>query len=146
MPLSKFVDVIGLVAAMVMFGLGALHVYWAAGGRWGSAVAVPSRGEDLRLFSPRPGATLIVAALLFAAALVMLGRLGIWGQWFPRWFFLAGSWTIAIVFAARVLGDFRWFGLFKQVADTSFAWWDSRLYVPLCAMLALAAALMAINR
>jgi hypothetical protein len=53
--------------------------------------------------------------------------------------------TIAIVFAARGLGDFRWFGLFKRVAHTSFAWWDSRLYVPLCAMLALAAALVAIN-
>jgi hypothetical protein len=145
MPLNKLVDVIGIVAAIVMFGLGALHVYWAAGGRWGSTVSVPSRREDLPLFSPGPGATLMVAALLFAAALVMLGRLGIWGQWLPRWFFLAGTSTIAIVFAARVLGDFRWLGLFKRVAHTSFAWWDSRLYVPLCAMLALAAALVAIN-
>jgi Protein of unknown function (DUF3995) len=56
-----------------------------------------------------------------------------------------GTWTIAIVFAARVLGDFRYFGLFKRVFDTSFAWWDSRLYVPLCALLAIAATTLAIN-
>jgi hypothetical protein len=138
------IGVIGLGAAMVMFGLALLHLYWAAGGSWGSAVAVPSGGGQ-SLFQPGPVATLIVAALLFAAGLVLLGRKGMWGQSLPQWFYAAGAWTIAIVFAARMIGDFRWFGLFKRITDTPFAWWDSRLYVPLCAMLAVAAALVAIN-
>jgi hypothetical protein len=92
--------VIGVVGAIVMLGLTAFHVHWAAGGRWGSTVAVPYRG-DRPLFSPGPFATLVVAGLLIAAMLVMLGRLGIWGQSLPRWFFAAGAWTITIVFAAR---------------------------------------------
>ncbi len=135
---------IGAAGAIVMFLLAALHAYWAGGGKRGAAVAVPSR-DGQPAFAPGAVATLVVAALLLAGALVMIGRVGIWGQSMPRWFFAAGAWTIAVVFAARVLGDFRWFGLFKRVNDTSFAWWDSRLYVPLCALLAIAAATVAFN-
>ncbi len=133
---------IGMPAAAVMLGLAALHVYWAGGGRWGSDVIIPKRdGEPL--FVPSPAGTLMVAALLTAAALVLLGRLGLWGHWLPRWLFAAGAWTLVMVFAARVVGDFRWFGLFKRITGTPFAWWDTRLYVPLCALLALAALLVA---
>ena len=49
------------------------------------------------------------------------------------------------LFAARVVGDLRWVGLFKRVRGTPFAWWDTWLYVPLAGLLALAALLVAIN-
>jgi hypothetical protein len=136
--------VVGFAGAAVMFLLAALHAYWAAGGRRGSAVAVPSM-EGQAAFSPGPIATIAVAALLLAAALVLLGRMGSFGQSLPRWFFATGAWTIASVFAARVIGDFRWFGIFRRVNDTSFAWWDARLYIPLSAFLAIAAAMVAFN-
>ncbi|HMD03843.1 MAG TPA: DUF3995 domain-containing protein [Candidatus Binatus sp.] len=55
------------------------------------------------------------------------------------------SWTLALVFAARVVGDLRWVGLFKRVKGTPFAWWDTWLYVPLAGLLALAALLVALN-
>ena len=135
---------VAMLAAAVLFSLAALHVYWAGGGRWGSDVAVPKRGAQ-PLFVPGPAATLIVAALLLAAALVLLGRVGLWGSWMPLWIFVAGSWTLAVVFAARVVGDLRWVGLFKRVRGTPFAWWDTWLYVPLAGLLALAAMLVAIN-
>jgi hypothetical protein len=51
--------------------------------------------------------------------------------------------ALVAVLGARVVGDLHWFGLFKQVTGTAFAWWDSRLYVPLCVLLALAALLVA---
>ena len=63
----------------------------------------------------------------------------------PHWIFVAGSWTVVMVFAARVVGDLRWVGLFKRVRGTPFAWWDTWLYVPLSALLALAALLVASN-
>jgi hypothetical protein len=132
----------GMLAAAVMLGLAALHLYWAGGGRFGSAVAIPRR-DGQPLFVPGPVATLTVAMLLGAGAMVLFGRLGMWGHWLPRWLFAAGAWTIVIVFAARVVGDFRWFGLFKRMTGTPFAWWDNRLYVPLCALLALAALFVA---
>jgi len=134
----------GMLAAAVLFGLGALHAYWAGGGRWGTEVAMPNRGGQ-PLIVPGTAATLIVAALLWAAGLVFLGRVGLWGLWLPRWLFVLGAWTLVIVFAARVVGDLRWFGLFKRVTGTPFAWWDTWLYVPLCGLLGLAALLVASN-
>jgi Protein of unknown function (DUF3995) len=134
--------VVGILAAAVLFALGALHVYWAGGGRWGSDVAVPTR-DGRPSFDPGIASTLTVAALLCAAALVLLGRLRLWGDWLPRWPFAAGSWVLAIVFGGRVVGDFRWFGLFKRTTGTRFAWWDTRLYVPLCALLSIAALVVA---
>ena len=134
--------VVGIVAAAVLLGLGALHIYWAGGGRWGTDVTVPTRDGN-RVFVPISAATLIVAMLLCAAALVILGRLGLWGQWLPRWPFVAGAWTLVVVFGARVVGDLRWFGLFKRTTGTQFSWWDTWLYVPLSGLLALAALLVA---
>ena len=74
---------------------------------------------------------------------MLLGRLGFWGGWLPRWTFVAGGWALVAVFGARVVGDLRWFGLFKWKTGTPFAWWDTWLYVPLCGLLALAALLVA---
>jgi Protein of unknown function (DUF3995) len=133
---------IGMLAAAVLGGLGGLHVYWAAGGKWGTQVTIPKR-DGAPLFTPGPLATVLVAVLLCAAALVLLGRIGVWGGWLPRWPFVAGTWTLVVVFAGRAVGDFQWFGLFKRMTGTPFAWWDTWLYVPLCALLALAALLVA---
>ena len=134
--------VVGIVAAALLLGLGALHAYWAGGGRWGTDVTVPTRDGN-RVFVPSSDATPMVAILLCAAALVLLGRLGLWGQWLPRWPFVAGAWTLVVVFGARVVGDLRWFGLFKRTTGTQFSWWDTWLYVPLSGLLALAALLVA---
>ncbi len=134
--------VVGILAAAVLFGLGAFHVYWAAGGGWGTGASIPER-DGAPLFAPGPAITLLVAALLGSAALVLLGRVGVWGDALPRWPFVAGAWTIAAVFGGRVVGDFKWFGIFKRVTGTPFACWDTWLYVPLCALLAMAALVVA---
>jgi hypothetical protein len=133
--------IIGTVAAAVLFGLGSLHGYWAAGGRWATDVTIPKRGDE-PLFTPGPAGTLLVALLLYAAAFILLGRLGFWGRGLPRWLFVAGTWTLVVVFSGRVVGDFQWFGVFKRVTGTPFAWWDTWVYVPLCALLGLAALLV----
>jgi len=133
----------GIVAATVLCGLGALHAYWAGGGRWGAQVAIPRRSSGEAAFVPGSTGTLTVSILLFGAALVLLGRLELWGQWLPRWLFAAGAWVLVVVFGARVVGDLRWFGLFKRIKETPFARWDTMLYVPLSGLLALASLLVA---
>jgi Protein of unknown function (DUF3995) len=141
--------IFGILAAAVLIGLGTLHCYWAAGGRWATDITVPTRGDSKRgadpVFTPGPAPTLLVAGLLYAAALVLLGRLGIWGRSLPLWVFVAGTWTLVLVFSARVIGDLRWFGLLKRVTGTPFAWWDTWVYVPLCALLAVSSLLVALS-
>lgn len=136
--------VVGTLAAAVLFGLGTLHCYWAAGGQWATDVTIPKRGRET-LFTPGPAATLLVALSLYAAALVLLGHLGLWGRGLPRWLFSAGTWTLVAVFSGRVVGDFRWFGIFKRDTRTAFTWWDTWVYVPLCVLLALAAVVVALR-
>jgi hypothetical protein len=47
---------------------------------------------------------------------------------------------LALAFAARAVGDFRWIGAFKREHESKFARLDTVYYVPLCALLALACA------
>jgi hypothetical protein len=56
-----------------------------------------------------------------------------------------GIWVLAAVFAARAVGDFRYVGFFKRVRDSRFARRDSRLFSPLCAAIALAAAMVGLG-
>ena len=126
---------IGISTSALLFTLGLLHVYWAAGGKWGTDVTIPKQ-DGTPLFQPPRAGTLLVAILLFSAGLVVLGRLALWGTALPRWVFVAGIWTLVAVFLGRVVGDFKWFGVFKRMRGTAFAWWDTWLFVPLCFLLA----------
>ncbi|HXJ34444.1 MAG TPA: DUF3995 domain-containing protein [Candidatus Eisenbacteria bacterium] len=126
---------IGATTAGVLLALAALHVYWAAGGTWGTRVTVPER-DGQPLFAPSIAATLVVAALLLAAGGIVLGRLGVVAGTLPRWPFVAGTWVLFFVFAGRAIGDFRWIGFFKAPTPTAFARWDAWLYSPLCALIA----------
>ncbi len=135
---------IGISTAGVLFSLSLLHVYWAAGGGWGTGVTIPIQ-DGRPLFEPSPAGTLLVAFLLLSAGLVVLGRVGLWGSVLPRWLFAAGSWTLVAVFIGRVVGDFKWFGIFKPTSESAFAWWDTWLYVPLCFLLALGCLMVALR-
>ena len=136
---------IGISTTALLFTLGLLHVYWAAGGKWGTDVTIPKQ-DGTPLFQPPPVGTLLVAILLFSAGLVVLGRLGLWGAGLPRWLFVAGTWTLVAVFLGRVVGDFSWFGVFKRTRGTAFAWWDTWLFVPLCLLLALGCLTVALGK
>ena len=133
---------IGISIATLLFALGVLHVYWAAGGSWGTDVTIPKQ-EGAPLFQPPPAGTLLVALLLFSAGLVVSGLLGLWGTALPRWPFVVGTWTLVAVFLGRVVGDFRWFGVFKRTRGTP--WWDTWLYVPLCLLLVLGCLVVALR-
>jgi len=122
------------MTGIVLFALSGVHVYWAAGGRKGFRIAVPTRGEE-PLFRPSKAATAFVAALLAMAGVFVLQLGGIGEPLLPGWLFALGGWALAAVFVLRAIGDFRWVGLFKSRKGTLFAYWDSVCYSPLCLLL-----------
>jgi hypothetical protein len=140
---------VALAAVLIaIFGaLSLLHVYWAFGGSLASAGAVPT-AEGQPLFRPGPVACLAVALALAAAAVVCALRAGLIagfiGWSVPAWIARTGIWAIALVFAARAVGEFRYVGLFKRVHGTVFARRDSLVYSPLCVLIALLAAGLAL--
>lgn len=121
---------VALLGAVALVAIGALHVAWAFGLRWGMSAVIPSQMKR-----PSRLITLAVATGLLVLAAV-LASLGGWLPEIPlaRWFGIAA----AIVFSARTIGDLRSVGLFKRERASTFARMDSLLYTPLTFSLAAA--------
>lgn len=131
---------LALVLAGVFSAPAGLHAAWAAAGA-GPGAAVPARADGAPLFRPGRGLTLPVALALAGAAAVVLGRAGplpVPVPWTRTAGALcrAGAWTLGAVLALRVVGDFRYVGLFERERAPPFAALDAWLYTPLCAALA----------
>ena len=124
-------NIIGIILACIFGGLSVLHIYWAAGGRLGKAAAVPTAGGE-PAFEPTTSTTLLVAAGLAAAMLIIFGGLGLFGEVVAPVTFAWLTLAIALLFLMRAIGDFGLVGFFKQPSDSKFAYWDTRLYSPLC--------------
>lgn len=131
-------NILGIVLTAIFTGLGLLHVYWAVAGKAETSIGVPSV-DGKPLFKPSTFATLLVAAALFTAALVISGISGWLGSLIPPSVFRVMTLGISIVFLIRAVGDFRYVGFFKSVTNSGFAYWDTWLYSPLCLFIAVAA-------
>ena len=117
------VSALGLVragahaAAATLAAASAVHVRWAVGRRTGSPAVIPTV-DGAPLFTPSTRATVAVAGLLGAAALLYEGTaVGL----HPSAAFRAGAAGAGFVLVARAIGDGRYVGFTKQVRDTPFA-------------------------
>ncbi len=140
----------GILLAAIFAALALLHLYWAAGGHWGSDVSIPTIPSALssrqQAFTPSPFATVLVAVALFLAMVTILGQLGWWGTAIPAWIFRWATRGIAVLFFLRAVGEFHLIGFFKQVRNTPFAYWDTRLFSPLCLVIAVIAFFLTFHR
>lgn len=127
----------GLAVAAMVFVSG-IHVYWAFGGTWGSRAALPAKADGNPVFLPGAAATLTVAAGLLAAAFLLAAQSGMVPGIDPGVWIRRGCMALAAVFFLRVIGDFRYFGMFKKQRSTRFARNDTVMYTPLCLILGLA--------
>ncbi|KYZ69341.1 DUF3995 domain-containing protein [Bacillus sp. GZT] len=124
------------IAVSILFLVSFLHVYWAFGGKWATNSVIPTKDGE-KSFTPGAGMTLIIALLLSMAAIILLQQTNIVHFAFPNIIVQVASWVCMIVFLIRVIGEFHYFGIFKQKKDTQFARMDTVLYIPLCAFLSL---------
>lgn len=136
-------SLVPLAGVIVVFGLGAVvlfHLYWAAGGRRGAKLVIPTdpQQDGRPLFQPSALGTLVVAGFLAAVAgLALLVRSG------QALVISADVARIALglcgaLFVLRAIGDFRWVGFFKSVRGTPFARWDDWLFSPFILVVGLA--------
>jgi len=113
-----------------------IHVYWAFGGQWGIEAVLPELEPRKELLKPSRMATLVVAGGVLGFALVHATTLGLVS--FIRVDYLGICLIIiAVIFAVRTIGDFKYVGLFKNQRAGLFAENDTRYYVPLCALISL---------
>jgi Protein of unknown function (DUF3995) len=127
-------EIVVALTGGILLLLSAWHFYWAAGGTWGKALAVPRQG-DRPLLRPSSAVTLAVAILLAVAAALVLAKLKTWEEPGVNRLVGWGNLALAAVFGLRAVGDTRWVGFFKRVRGTPFAILDTWVYSPLCIFL-----------
>ena len=103
-------------------------------------------GDGTAVFTPSPAATFAVAIAIMGAALVVALTGGIISLPLPGWTYVTAAVLIALLFAARAIGDFGLVGFFKTRGDGAFARLDTWVYSPLCLVLALAIATIIATR
>lgn len=134
-----------LIAGTVLAAIGLLHVGWAFGVSPLSAAVIPTAADGRPVMAPGRGLTLLVAALLFTAAWLILERGGAGPGILSSRLAGIGSGGVAVALLGRGVGDFRHVGLFKRERGSAFARMDSRLYTPLVLCLGAMAAVVAIR-
>jgi tetrahydromethanopterin S-methyltransferase subunit F len=77
-----------------------------------------------------------VALLLIIASLLVLQRGSILTLPGRAVAYRIGIWLLAAILVLRTVGDFRYVGMFKRERRTRFAVRDTRIYTPLCGLLA----------
>jgi hypothetical protein len=134
----------GLVGVVGLAGAGALHVAWARGSTWPAADAAdladlvvgraPTDGDAGPAAMPGAGASVAVAGLLGAAALLTAGASGLVPVGTGRAQHLArlGARTAAGVLLARGSAGLLVSSLGIDGASDRFRTWNRRLYSPLC--------------
>lgn len=111
------------------------HAYWAFGGRLAHEAALP-RKDGEPLFRPSAGGTFAVALILMAFAGLAAANGGLLGlDASPAWLRWAGG-AVALALLGRAIGDFRYVGFFKRLGEDPFARLDTRVFSPLCMLLA----------
>lgn len=129
-------EIISWMLCSIFAALSALHLTWIRMPTGSASSAIPTNTAGVPLFRPTPLATFAVACLLaIASALAFLGQKELPAKF--NSFVTLGNGTVSLVFFARSVGDFKYFGFFRKIKNTKFAEMDSLLFTPLCLFLSL---------
>lgn len=120
---------------LVLTAIAALHVYWGFGGLWPAATEQglinTVVGAPHLKSMPALGPTLIVAALIFASALVALAAGGLLAV-VPQWLARLAALGAGLVFVARGMAGLARLSIFKTWIAEPFATLNAQFYSPLC--------------
>jgi len=127
--------VLSILLSLIFLVLAIVHLNWAIGNTWGLSHALPTKADGELVMNPGTFATLAVAlGLLLCTFFYFINpEPGNPNNWIFDW----GRLLIPIAFLLRAIGDFRYVGLFKKVKNTKFGKMDSKLFTPICVVIAI---------
>lgn len=131
---------LGIFNGLLLAILSSIHFYWAFGGKWGFELALPQNAEQQKMLNPKPIDCAIIGLGLLAFSLFFLYSVKLLPLPLPSWLLPNGLWIISGIFFLRALGDFRYVGFSKGIRNTRFSRLDSFYYSPLCLLISLAGA------
>ena len=128
---------ISTILTFLFLLLANLHFYWGFGGRWGYFEALPTNEEGAFLFLPGFTSCMLVGVGLATMGLAYAWFAGIIPSPLSLDILQYAVWVIPFIFLGRSIGEFKYVGFFKRVKDTKFAQLDTRIYAPLCLVIAI---------
>lgn len=129
--------VLAFSLGVVFVLLSAFHVIGAFGA-WDQLPVIPEVPGEV-VHRPSGPSWLFIAGALGLAALVVAVRGDVISTPLPSKLSTLACLVLAAVFIARTIGEFRFFGFFRTIEGTDFAFWDTWLYTPLCLAIGLGA-------
>ena len=133
------------IAVCVVFLLLALwHFYMAFNRTIGASGTVPSvAGKPL--FVPSTRATVAVGIVLLSFAVLVATTARLFALGLPRLVLTWLCYGLALGLLARAIGEFKYVGFFKRVRGSRFAKLDTLIYSPVCLLLSVGVALVALE-
>jgi hypothetical protein len=138
------VNALAFVVCAVFLFLALWHFRMAFMRPTGETGAVPSV-DGKPLFVPSTQATLLVGIVLTSFAGLVAATAGFVDVGLPAVVLAWLSYGLALGLLARAVGDFRYVGFSKRVRGTPFARLDTWIYSPLCLLLAIGVASVALG-
>lgn len=135
---------LGTAVSLAFVGLAVWHVVMALRPASGESAALPTVGGKA-LFVPSRAATLAVAAVQFLFACLVAATAGVAPVGLPRAVLSWLSYALALGLLGRAIGEFKYVGFFKRVRGSKFATLDTFFYSPLCLLLSLGVATVAMH-
>jgi uncharacterized protein DUF3995 len=135
---------LALILSVVFVVLALWHFRMALLPGSGTPSAVPSV-EGKPLFVPSRAATVAVAVVLLLFAGLVAATSGVIAVGLPQGVLRGLSFVLAAGLLARAVGEFKYVGLFKRVRGSRFATLDTFVYSPLCLVLSVGVALVALH-
>ena len=117
--------------------LSLIHFNWVLGGKWGFDKSLPTNEKGKRVLNPGPFESAVVGFGLMSFGLFYLLQSGLIAVQLPSWLVDYTGWIIPAIFMLRAIGDFRYIGFFKKIKETDFGKMDSKIFAPLCLLIAL---------
>ena len=137
--------ILSLLLSLIFFILGGIHFNWVFGGKFGFAEALPTKENGERILNPKKIDSALVGIGLGAFSFYYLYGSGIVDFNLPEWLLKSVGWIIPSIFILRAIGDFKYVGFFKRIRTTAFGKRDTRLFSPLCLIIAILAIIIQLN-
>jgi hypothetical protein len=132
------------IVSLAFVALALWHFRMALRPTAAKSATVPSVGGK-PLFTPSVGATVAVGLVLLLFACLVAATAGLVKVGIPVRVLSWLSYALAAGLLARAVGEFKYLGFFKRVRDSQFARLDTLLYSPLCLLLAVGVAVVALQ-
>ncbi|WP_067146588.1 DUF3995 domain-containing protein [Pseudotamlana agarivorans] len=128
--------IIPLFLSAIFLILALIHFNWIFGGTFGLNASLPTNLEGKRVLNPKPLDAVIVGLGLSFFSLFYILQSGLIPYTLPHWVMSVGAWLIPSIFLVRAIGEFKYVGFFKKVKQTPFGKLDTKLFSPLCLLIA----------